>query len=294
MPLWTFIFLPFFTTTLLGDSSHPARTEPSITVEAPAANASEASPEPLMPPSAIIGMSRLSSLAAVATSATAKSVGAPTLRDLRGYADRARADAHPETVDPRELGDDVVDRPPRPDVPRDEVLAEVGDHLGCGPAGRSSCGSERRRRRGSRPPCPAPRTASRPSARSTRPTSGLPWASTLLTCTLEAFTFLTCSTWSSTLRFLWMTPAPPSLAISSAIRHSVTVSIGDETKGSSRVIFLVRLVERCDVPGLDLAPVREQDEVTEGEDVRGVLQFRDKTKWQGRCCPCQSKHSKVL
>ena len=76
------------------------------------------------------------------------------------------------------------------------------------------------------------------------PTSGLPCGSMLLTCSFEAFTFLTCSTWSSTLRFLCMTPAPPSLAISRASRHSVTVSMGDETKGSSSVIFLVRLDAR--------------------------------------------------
>jgi len=74
------------------------------------------------------------------------------------------------------------------------------------------------------------------------PTRGSPCASTLFTGTFEVFTFLTCSTWSSMLRLRWMTPAPPSLAISSAIRHSVTVSIGDDTNGSSMLMLLVSLV----------------------------------------------------
>src|SRR5579871_5665533 len=45
------------------------------------------------------------------------------------------------------------------------------------------------------------------------------------------------------LRFRCTTPAPPSRAISSAILHSVTVSMGEETNGRDRRIFLVRLVD---------------------------------------------------
>ena len=46
------------------------------------------------------------------------------------------------------------------------------------------------------------------------------------------------------LMFRCITPTAPILASSAAIRHSVTVSIGDETRGRLSLIFLVRLEER--------------------------------------------------
>ena len=62
---------------MLAASPVPASIDPSMTVEAPAANARAASPAPLIPPSAMTGRSTFLSTRAVVTSATAKSVGAP-------------------------------------------------------------------------------------------------------------------------------------------------------------------------------------------------------------------------
>ena len=56
IPRYTLKRLPFFVKTVPGDSSVPPNILPTITVEAPAANAFVASPEVLVPPSEIIGI----------------------------------------------------------------------------------------------------------------------------------------------------------------------------------------------------------------------------------------------
>ena len=76
------------------------------------------------------------------------------------------------------------------------------------------------------------------------PTSGLPLSSAVFASTLAAFAFLTWSTWLSVLMLRWMTPTAPSLASSTAILHSVTVSIGEETRGKLSLMFFVRFEER--------------------------------------------------
>ena len=57
--------------------------------------------------------------------------------------------------------------------------------------------------------------------------------------------FLTRRTWaacSSMVRFLWITPIPPSWAIAMAIADSVTVSMAEETSGICRLIERVSRV----------------------------------------------------
>ena len=126
------------------------------------------------------------------------------------------------------------------------------------------------------------------------PTSGLPCGSMLLTCNLDAFTFLTCSTWSSMLRFLWMTPTPPSRAISRASLDSVTVSIGDETKGSSRVMFLVRCVASEISRGSTSLLPGTRMKSRKVNTLEAFFSFETKLRGGKVCCPCQNKHSKVL
>ena len=55
----------------------------------------------------------------------------------------------------------------------------------------------------------------------------------------ERLTFTTSRTWSSTDRFLWITPSPPCCASAIANAASVTVSIGDERIGIFSVILRV-------------------------------------------------------
>ncbi|KAH3683422.1 hypothetical protein WICPIJ_005641 [Wickerhamomyces pijperi] len=54
-------------------------------------------------------------------------------------------------------------------------------------------------------------------------------------------TFLTISAWSSAEELWWMIPIPPNKAMWMAISASVTVSIGEETNGVFKVMFLVNL-----------------------------------------------------
>ena len=54
----------------------------------------------------------------------------------------------------------------------------------------------------------------------------------------DRFTVSTWCAWSSIERLRWMTPMPPWRAMATAIRASVTVSIGDETSGTRTEIRL--------------------------------------------------------
>ena len=57
IPRYTLYFLPWNNSNVPGDSSHPANIDPIIHTEPPAASALVISPEYLIPPSAIIGIS---------------------------------------------------------------------------------------------------------------------------------------------------------------------------------------------------------------------------------------------
>uniref|UniRef100_A0A6B0U9R3 Putative secreted protein n=1 Tax=Ixodes ricinus TaxID=34613 RepID=A0A6B0U9R3_IXORI len=56
---------------------------------------------------------------------------------------------------------------------------------------------------------------------------------------LYFLTLWTSLAWCSGVQLWWMIPMPPQRAIAIAISDSVTVSIGDETSGAWRVMFLV-------------------------------------------------------
>ena len=81
MPLYSLNFFPFFLTISPGVSSVPAKRFPSITAEAPAANAFAMSPDVRMPPSAITGTPFLA--ATDTTSRIAESCGTPTPEIIR-------------------------------------------------------------------------------------------------------------------------------------------------------------------------------------------------------------------
>ena len=56
-------------------------------------------------------------------------------------------------------------------------------------------------------------------------------------------TFTTSAACSSTVRFLWMNPSPPTAAMAMAMRASVTVSMAAETMGMLRWMLRVRRVD---------------------------------------------------
>ena len=72
-------------------------------------------------------------------------------------------------------------------------------------------------------------------------------------------TWLTWSACCSTVRFLWITPMPPSIAIAIAIGASVTVSIAAERNGMLRRMREVRRVDRSVESGRKSAYCRTSD-----------------------------------
>ncbi len=58
----------------------------------------------------------------------------------------------------------------------------------------------------------------------------------------DRFTLSTSAAWSAMERLRWMTPMPPSRAMATARRASVTVSMAAETRGTARVTWRVRRV----------------------------------------------------
>mmetsp|Transcript_26435 Transcript_26435/g.61927 ORF Transcript_26435/g.61927 Transcript_26435/m.61927 type:complete len:218 (-) Transcript_26435:212-865(-) len=73
--------------------------------------------------------------------------------------------------------------------------------------------------------------------------SGLKQTGSRMKPFLNLFTRLTSAAWSSAFMFEWIIPIPPCSAIVIAIWCSVTVSIGDDTKGTCNRIFFVRSEE---------------------------------------------------
>mmetsp|Transcript_40794 Transcript_40794/g.88369 ORF Transcript_40794/g.88369 Transcript_40794/m.88369 type:complete len:241 (+) Transcript_40794:764-1486(+) len=61
---------------------------------------------------------------------------------------------------------------------------------------------------------------------------------------LYFFTLCTSAACASTERFVWITPIPPSKAIAMAILDSVTVSMGLDTMGVFKWIFLLKRLDR--------------------------------------------------
>ena len=66
----------------------------------------------------------------------------------------------------------------------------------------------------------------------------------------ERLTMSTWWAWSSIDRLRWMMPSPPWRAIATAIRASVTVSIGEETNGTFTLIRLDTRDSVCTAEGM--------------------------------------------
>ena len=62
----------------------------------------------------------------------------------------------------------------------------------------------------------------------------------------------TCAACSAMSRFLWITPMPPSCAITMAMAPSVTVSIADEISGMCRLMVRVSLARVLTLAGSTL------------------------------------------